>query len=494
MKKKLLLNTGTSLLLQIVTVVSGFILPRLILERYGSEVNGLTQSIKQFLSIISFLELGVGQVIQSNLYRPLAEKDSSFISKVLKSGETFFRKIAIALIVYIFALMILFPYLTDQRFHWMYTATLICAIGIGNFAQYYLGIVDKLLLNADQKGYIQYGSQIGAVVLNTVVSIFLIRKGFSIQFVKLSTSVVFLIRPLIVRQYVNHNYEIDRKIRCDVEPIRQKWNGIAQHISAVVLENTDTIVLTTLSSLSDVSIYSVYFLVVSGIKQFYEAATVGIQSAVGRLLVQKETIEIKVVFTGIETILHCAVVFLFSCIGMLIVPFAEVYTNGLTDANYIQPIFAAILTLAYGVRCLRTPYNIFILASGHYKQTQCCHIITAFLNLIVSVVSVARWGLVGVAIGTLVAMIYQTFWMTFYTIKNLVKCSVWHTIKQYLSDIITVLLIYTATSGVKLQEVSYIAWFGMAIRVAVIALVCTVIMAVLFSNTDFMRFYKIKAR
>ena len=75
--KKLFLNTGSSLIFQVTTIICGFILPRLILKAFGSEVNGLVNSITQFLGIISFLELGVGSVIQSSLYKPLADKDEN---------------------------------------------------------------------------------------------------------------------------------------------------------------------------------------------------------------------------------------------------------------------------------------------------------------------------------------------------------------------------------------------------------------------------------
>lgn len=73
-KKKLLYNTITSFANQFITIICGFILPRLLLTTYGSEVNGLVSSITQFLSVISFMQLGVGAVIQSTLYEPLAKK------------------------------------------------------------------------------------------------------------------------------------------------------------------------------------------------------------------------------------------------------------------------------------------------------------------------------------------------------------------------------------------------------------------------------------
>ena len=57
--KKLALNTVTSLLLQIISVLSGFILPRLILGAFGTNVNGLVNSIAQFLGVITLLDLAL---------------------------------------------------------------------------------------------------------------------------------------------------------------------------------------------------------------------------------------------------------------------------------------------------------------------------------------------------------------------------------------------------------------------------------------------------
>ena len=91
MRAKLLKrNTITSLTLQVVTLICGFILPRLILQSFGSAANGLVNSITQFLQIIAFLELGVGAVVQSALYVPLAQKDMTSISCIMASAEKFF--------------------------------------------------------------------------------------------------------------------------------------------------------------------------------------------------------------------------------------------------------------------------------------------------------------------------------------------------------------------------------------------------------------------
>lgn len=203
-KKKLALNTVTSLALQVVTVISGFIVPRLILGTFGSAVNGLVNSISQFLGVISLLDLGVGAVVQSALYKPLADKDIDAISRIYVSANKFFKRLAMILLVYVAVLMIFYPLLVNHNFSHAYTALLIAAICISSFAQYYFGIVNSLLLSADQKGYIQYTAQIVTIILNTIACAVLIYFGGSIQMVKLTTSLIFLLRPLYLLWYPLH--------------------------------------------------------------------------------------------------------------------------------------------------------------------------------------------------------------------------------------------------------------------------------------------------
>lgn len=470
--RKLLLakNTAASLIAQITTLICGFILPRLFLQHYGSEVNGLVNSISQFLSVIAFLELGVGAVVQSSLYKPLAEKDNQQISKVMVSANKFFQRLARILLVYVISLMIIYPFIANQNFGFIYTATLIAAISISSFAQYYFGIVNSLLLNADQRGYIQYNAQTVTIILNTIVCAIMISMNGTIQVVKLVTSIIYLARPIILQIYVNNHYKINWKIKYTQEPIKQKWNGVAQHVASVVLDGTDTIVLTVFSTLSNVSIYSVYFLVVKGVKTLFLSVTNGIQALIGELWAKQELDQLKSFFGWIEWLIHTGTTYVFSCTAALIVPFIQVYTLGIRDANYIQPTFAILLTLANAMHCLRLPYNIMVLAAGHYKQTQRNYIVAAILNIVVSVLTVKIWGLIGVAIGTLVAMTYQTIWLAIYDSRHFIYWPLKKVTRQFLVDIISSFLIISFGSHIVLKDITYFNWFFMAIKVAIVAL------------------------
>ena len=474
MRKKLLAkNTVASLLSQITALVCGFILPRLFLEYFGSEVNGLVNSITQFLGVISFLELGVGAVVQSSLYKPLAEGDKQQVSRVMVSADRFFRRLAQILLGYVLLLVTVYPLIANQSFGYLYTATLIAAISISSFSQYYFGIVNSLLLNADQRGYIQYNALTITVVLNTVVCVFMIKLGGSVQLVKLTTSLIYLARPLALRIYVNRRYQIDWKIQYDGEPIQQKWNGVAQHIAAVVLDGTDTIVLTLLSTLSNVSIYSVYFMVIKGVKTLFLSMTNGIQSLLGELWARQELEELRKTFGWTEWCIHTGTTFVFSCTAALIVPFVRVYTAGINDANYIQPAFAILLTLANAMHCLRLPYNIMVLAAGHYKQTQKNYIVAATINIVLSVLTVKAWGLIGVAIGTFAAMAYQTVWLAIYDSKHFVSWPMKSVIKQFAVDGITAVFIVVISGILTMHSVTYLSWIMLAIVTALLAVIIT---------------------
>ena len=111
--------------------------------------------------------------------------------------------------------------------------------------------------------------------------------------------------------------------------------------------------------------------------------------------------------------------------AVLLLPFISVYIKGITDANYNVPLFTILITMAHAEHCLRLPYNILILAAGHYKQTQSNYILAAVINIVVSILTVKKWGLIGVAIGTLCAMFYQTIWMAIYDSKNIFNIFLW---------------------------------------------------------------------
>ena len=261
-------------------------------------------------------------------------------------------------------------------------------------------------------------------------------------------------------------------------------------MAAVVLDGTDVVVLTIFSTMSAVSIYSVYLLVVKGVKQLFMSMTNGIQSLMGELWARREDDELKKLFSWTEWIIHTGTVFVFGVAAISIVPFIEVYTRGVTDADYYQPLFAALLVAANAGHCLRLPYNLMILAGGHYKQTQNNYIIAATLNIVISVLAVRRFGLIGVKIGTLIAMMYQTIWMAWYDSKNFIKWPMKNFFKQLAVDCLTIFVMTSLTWKLTMSSVNYGVWIVYALEVSLISLLVILGINIIFYKSHVMRVLK----
>lgn len=479
-KKKLLLNTGTALMYQLTAMVCGFVIPKVIIPYFGSAANGLIDSIAQFLSFFTLCDCGVGAVVQAALYKPLAEKDDVMVSKIMKSANTFFGNVQKILFCYIAVLLLIYPIIVRNSFGFIYTATLIAIMAFNYLVQYYLFMPYRLLLTADQMSFVRMTMHSLVWVLNTVATVVLVKLNMPLHVIKLVSLGVLAIQPVTIKLYVDKHYRINPKIVLTEEPIQQKWNGLAQHVSSVVLNNTDTIVLTLFSSLENVSIYSVYNLVATGLKQVVITSTTGVQALLGNMYVKKETETLMKTYAGVEVIYHFLSTTLFTICGVLLIPFVSVYAKDFGDADYIVPLFGTILMFAQGIYCIRLPYITMVNAAGHFKQTQTSAIVEACLNLAVSIVLVWKFGLVGVAAGTLFAMAYRTCYLVWYLSRHILHRSLKHFGYHLIVDAIVVVLGSFSTGWIELTAPNYWDWILMALKAGTIITAQSVLINLLF--------------
>ena len=94
-------NIISAILNQVIVFIYGFLIPIIIIKKFGSEVNGLISSIAQFLAYISLLEGGIGPVIKNSLFKPLVDKNTDELGKILGASDHFFKKLSFIFIIYI---------------------------------------------------------------------------------------------------------------------------------------------------------------------------------------------------------------------------------------------------------------------------------------------------------------------------------------------------------------------------------------------------------
>lgn len=438
--KKTIINIISSVALQLITIICGFIVPRLIIGTYGSNVNGLIQSITQFLAYITLFESGFGPVLKSVLYKPIANKDKATIAEILKTSEKFFRKIAVIFLVYILVLCIVFPIIVNGEFSNIFTISLVLIIAISTFAEYYFGMTYKLYLQAEQKTYVISIIQISTLLINTIIIVALIKFGASIQVVKLVSAVIFVLRPIIQNLYVKKKYNINLKQAKNINlkqakgdyKIEQKWDGLAQHIAFVVHQKTDIVIVTLCSNMAEVSVYSIYALIINKIKNLVQSFVGGVDAAFGDMLAKGEQDNLNRAFKKYENLYLTLATIVFSGTFCLIIPFVKFYTKGITDINYIRPLFAYIMVIAEFICIIRQPYNDLVKVAGHFKQTRIGAWIEAISNIVISLILVWQFGLVGVAVGTLFAMAFRTIEFMYHTSKYILNRSVWYTFRKLL--------------------------------------------------------------
>ena len=480
---KLIKNTGASLVNEVVTFTVGIIIQRLIISSYGSTVNGLVNSIVQFLGFISMCELGIGAVIKANLYKPLAKKDNYELSAVLVSAQRFFRKIAAIFVVYVGALLILYPNTVSDNFDYLFTASLIVIISVSLFSQYYFGMIYQLLLNANEQAYIQIYINCATLIGNTIACVGLIKIGAGIHVVKLAGSLIFLLRPLLMKAYVDRHYSLDLKVKYEGEPIKQKWNGLAQHVATQVQDSVDVVVLTLFSTLSNVSIYSVYYMIVKGVMQLVYTINAGISAFMGKLIAKDDREALMSAFLSFEWGMHTASTLLFSITAVMIVPFVSVYTKGITDANYSAPLFAILITICGSLRCIQLTYNVVVQAAGHFRQTQFAAMVEPVINTVISLLTVRRFGLVGVTFGTIASLTYRLLYLMIYLRGHILYLRFASTLKQIMVDLIEVACVCLIKSFFTISAANYFSWaVQAAITSAVVVLVCLLVNYIFFRN------------
>ena len=466
--KKLKINSFVAICYQILLIACGLLLPRCYLRFYGSETNGLLSSIAQFLSFINICDLGISAVVASAYYEPLAENNTVQISRIFNYSKHFFRKICYILLGYLLILLFLFPSLLSDQFSPFFTACLILSMCVSYFAQYFIGNTYQVLLNADQKSYIQLGINGITLFLSTLLSVILMVTGCSIQIVKLVSAIIYLFRPIGMMLYVKSHYTIDYHLHASPDVIPHKNSGIIQHLAYMIYENTDIAVLTIASSLSNVSIYSVYALILGSIRNIITSSITGFQALFGNIIAKNESDLLQSSFSFYNWLINSLCSFFFTITGILILPFVKIYTANINDAQYSVPLFAFILTLAYGIACVRNGLFNLIRAAGHYRQTQSASLIEAFLNLGLSVFLVIRFGLVGVALGTLLSAIYFTIFETVYLSRHIVKWPIKNFLKQYGINLSSILAMLSLSLWVPVSSHNIFLWIISAMQVSVL--------------------------
>lgn len=455
------LNVISTLCNQIVTTICGVMVPHILISAFGSEAYGISVSITQFLSYITLLESGIGGVARAELYGPLAKNNMCEVSSVYRAILNFFRYVAGAFLIYSIVIGLTFYDIANvTTFSRPYIFALVMVISLATLAKYMGGLANLTLIVAAQKQYVNNAILIVTTIANTILIVLLVHLDAGLLWVKLGSSLIFVVRPILYAVYVKKHYRLT-KVRKTKTVLKQKWTGIGQHIAYFLHANTDIVLLTLFADVKLVAVYSVYSMVIKSVYAIAQSFSGGMEAAFGEMIANGQLEKLQSSYGRYKTLISCASGVLFSCTGILIIPFVQLYTKGVTDANYIQPLFALILLMSEAANCIVLPYSSLPIAANHLKQTRWGAYGEALINIAVSCLLI-RWNpLVGVALGTLTATLFRGIFYMVYSGKNILHISYERILFHFLCELAAICIISIIGYWL-LQRVviaNYFQWF-----------------------------------
>jgi len=475
MRTKLsLYNSISAVLLQIVNLIVNLILPRVLINVYGSSVNGLVTSIRQFISYFNLVEAGLSGAAVYALYKPLAEKNKDDIDGILSAANRFYN-----ISGYIFSALVLvssfiYPMFTsDQGISWQTIAALVLIVGASGSLEFFAVGKYKVLYTADQKSYVISLINAAAVAINAIIILILASLGYNIVIVQLIALTSFFARSALYALYGKVKYpELNFKAPPKNEALDKRWDSLILQVLGVASTATPVLITSLVLGFSEASVFGVYNMVFTSVLALLTTFSNGLSAIFGDLLVRNELGTLQKAYKQYEYLYYGLVAWGYSCAAILIMPFMEIYTKQFTDTQYIRPGIAALFVVVGIVTNIKNPQGMLVISAGLYRETRLQSLIQAMIVVVVSSVLAPYMGLAGVLTGSILSNLYRDIDLIFYIPKTVTKLKPSITIRRLLRLVLLFsVAVFPVLLLVDLKPRNFIQWVIQAIPVAIWAFV-----------------------
>lgn len=417
---------------QIITIALGIVVPKLVLDSYGSEVNGLLNTVSQIFVCFSLLEAGIGVASLQALYTPMATDNRNEIQAIIVATNNFYKKISVLYSLAVIILAFSYPFAVASSLPYWLIFLIILFGGLGNSINFFFQAKYKILMQAEGISYISTNITTIINVITNLTKVVLLINGFGVLEVQFSYFLITIVQMLLYYLYVKKHYSwIDFNVKPNNKAIEQKNSTLIHQISGLIFSNTDLLLLSLiLQDFRYSSVYTMYNLVITMATTMVQQVEAGFNFRLGQIYnTDKERyISMHHFFESVYLILIFSVM---TTIYIVIIPFIRLYTSSASDINYINkwyPLFFVMTPLlTYG----RTAASNVINYAGHFKETQNRAIIESLINITVSAIAIYKFGILGALIGTIVASVYRTNDIIIYANMILLKIKPWKTYKKW---------------------------------------------------------------
>lgn len=475
---------------QLILAVIGFFIPKLFVMNFGSETNGFLSSLNQIFTYIVLLEAGVGTATLQALYKPVATDDKDKINGILSATAKFYNRTGWCYLACVGILAVVYPIAIQSEIPIWQQIAIILIIGSGNSLGFFLHAKFRLLLQADGKNYIYTNASTIIQICTNMVKVVLILLGFNIVFIQLGHLILLLGLSLYIVLYTKKHYPwLNLRVKPDREAISQKNSVLVHEVSQMIFNHTDVLLLTVFTNLTVVSIYTVYNMIVDIISTLIGNVHNGFAFRLGQIFnTDKE--RYKRVYDSYETCYMALSVALYAITFVFLLPFMGLYMEGVEDANYLDKLLPILFVSIKLLVSSRAIAGVTITYAGHFKKTQWRSVLESAINLGVSIsaILVLRqyniiWGMYGVLLGTIAALLYRANDMIIYTSRHILGVSAWKTYRKWVVDLAAFAAVYGLTKIVPIQATGYV-------ELVLYAVGYTIVTFTLFGLLNFIFFRK----
>lgn len=425
-------NLLSGLVYQVVLIVLSFLLPRLYLENFGSEVNGVLSTIKQIFVYMFLLESGVGLATTQALYKPVAEKNHNRISSIISATHNYYLKIGIVYAVIVLLIAFVYEYIVPTNIEPGIIFGIVILTALPALFSYFIQAKYRILLEVDGRKYVITNSETILQLLSNVAKILVIVLTNNLLLMQLSYCILSLMQLFYVYIHAKRRYNW---LRVNDEPdytaISQRKSVLVHQISGVVFNNTDILLLSFLCDFKVVSVYTIYNIFFSQIQTFITSIISGFSFALGQMFHTDKDKFLKV-YNVYETFYIICTFIIYTLMAVFLLPLIQIYTKGINDANYTNVYLVILFVIMNLLSNGKLPSNHVLEYSGKFQETRSHAIIEMIINITVSIVAILLWGICGAILGTIVALLYRGTMMIYYSNKKVLGRSVFNTYKIWI--------------------------------------------------------------
>ncbi len=486
-------NMIASLIGNFVVIIVGLISRKIFIRILGNEYNGLNGLFTNIISLLSIVELGIGNAIIYNLYKPIAKKEYEKIKSLMK----FYRKSyhIIGVIVFILGISII-PFLhnfvgevtIDINIKFIYMFFLLDTV-----FSYFLSYKRSILYANQKNYYINIVNILYVIIMNTLQLVFLfITKNFYIYLlIKVIMRVIENVAITIIADkkypYLKEKnvQPIDKEVEKD---IFKKVKALFLHqIGGFIINGTDNIIISRFLGLLTVGLYSNYYLIINSVqnvaKQIIQATT----PSVGNMLVTESVSKQFDVFKKMRFLNFWIATFCAISIYVVMDTFIIIWIG---KENLLSAVTLFVLTVNFYQKCSRYTYGTFKNAAGIFYEDRFVPIIESIVNIVISVVLVKTIGLPGVFIGTVLSgLVLWCFSYPKYVYKKIFNGSYINYFKETVGYILLFLLLLFITVMVSKLNMVNNGFLKLIINMIIAVVVPNVLLIVCFAKTDNFKYY-----